>query len=85
MILRSSRRGAGCTVAKGVSLYRDSNQDPDRYQANSIHFESNIKSNENINNAVATYDLGDGSLCKIFRCGARRCQLHLNALITLFC
>ena len=73
MILRSSRRGAGCTVAKGVSLGRDSNRDPDCYRANSIHFENNIKSNENINNEVATYGLGDGSLCKMFRCGARKC------------
>ena len=76
MILRSSRREAGCTVAKDVSLGRDSNRDPVRYRANLIHFENNIRSNENINNEVATYGLGDGSLCKIFRCGAKRCQFQ---------
>ena len=76
IILRSSGRGAGYTIAKGVSLGRDSNRDPDHYRENLIHFENNIRSNENVNNEVVTYDLGDGSLCKTFRCGARRCQFQ---------
>ena len=71
-------RGTGCIVAEGVSLGRDSNRDPDRYRANSIRSDNNnnIRSNEDINNVVTTYDLGHGSLCKIFRCGSNRCQFQ---------
>ena len=78
MILRSSGRGTGCILAEGVSLGRDSNRDPDRYRANSIRSDNNnnIRSNEDINNVVITYDLGDGSLCNIFRCGSSRCQFQ---------
>ena len=77
MILKSSETGIGCIVAEGVSLGRDSNRDPDRYRANSIRSDNNnIRSNEDINNVVATYDLDDGSLCKIFRCGSNSCQFQ---------
>ena len=73
-----SGRGIGCILAEGVSLGRDSNRDPDRYRANSIRSDNNniIRNNEDINNVVTTYDLGDGSLCKNFRCGSSRCQFQ---------
>ena len=82
MILRSSGRGTGCIVAEGVSLGRDSNRDPDRYRANSIPSENNnnIRCNEDINNVVTTYDLGDGSLCKMFDAVLIDASFNINFL-----
>ena len=56
-----------------VLLGRDSNRDPDRYRANSIHDSSNNNSN---NNADGFNDLGEGSLSHIFRCGSKRFQFQ---------
>ena len=63
MILRISGRGTGCIVAEGGLLGRDSNRDPD-YRANSIRSDNNnnIRSNEDINNVVTRFDLGDSYL-----------------------
>ena len=54
-------------------LGRDSNRDPDRYQANSIHYSNN---NNSYNNVDGFNNLGDGSLSHIFRCGSKRCQFQ---------
>ena len=67
MLLRSSVKGAIDHVADSVLLSRDSNRDPDCYQANSIH-DSNNNSN---NNADGFTTLGGSSLCSIFRCSKR--------------
>ena len=54
-------------------LGRDSNRDPDRYRANSIHDSNNDNSNNNVDDLT---NLGDGSLSHTFRCGSRRCQFQ---------
>ena len=56
-------------VADSVLLVRDSNRDPDRYRANSIHDSNNNNSNNNEDDLT---NLGDGSLYHIFRCGSKR-------------
>ena len=56
MLLRSSVKGTIGHVADSVLLGRDSNRDPDRYRANSIHDSSNYNSN---NNEDGFHNLGD--------------------------
>ena len=73
MLLRSSAKGTIGHVADSVLLCRDSNRDPDLYQANSIHDSNNDKS---YNNVDGFNNLGDGSLSQIFRCGSKRCQFQ---------
>ena len=73
MLLRSSVKGTIGHVADSVLLGRDSNRDPDRYRANSIHDSSNNNSN---NNADGFNNLGEGSLSHIFRCGSKCCQFQ---------
>ena len=46
-------------VADSVLLGRDSNRDPDRYRANSIHHSNNDNSNNNVDDLT---NLGDGSI-----------------------
>ena len=85
MLLRSSVKGTIGHVADSVLLGRDSNRDPDRYQANSIHYSNN---NNSYNNVDGFNNLGDGYLSHIFRCGSKRCQFqkkfvaHNNILST---
>ena len=73
MLLFSSLKGTIDHVADSVLLDTDSNRDPDRYRANSIHDSNNDNSNNNVENLT---NLGDGSLYHIFRCGSRRCQFQ---------
>ena len=73
MLLRSSVKGTIGHVADSVLLGRDSNRDPDRYRANSIHDSNN---NNSYNNVDGFNNLGDGSLSHIFRCGSKRCQFQ---------
>ena len=73
MLLFSSLKGTIDHVADSVLLDTDSNRDPDRYRANSIHDSNNDNSNNNVDNLT---NLGDGSLYHIFRCGSRRCQFQ---------
>ena len=70
MLLRSSVKGTICHVADSALLGRDSNWDPDRYRANSIHDSNN---NNSFNNVDDFNSLGDGSLSHIFRCSSKRC------------
>ena len=72
MLLRSSVKGTIGHVTDSVLLGRDSNRDPDRYRANSIH-DSN---NNNSYNVDGFSNLGDGSLSHMFRCGSKRCQVQ---------
>ena len=64
MLLRSRVKGNISHVADSVLLRRDSNRDPDRYQANSIHNKNNNTSNDNVDDLT---NLSDGSLYHIFR------------------
>ena len=73
MLLRSSVKGTIGHIADSVLLGRDSNQDPDRYWANSIHDSNNNNSNKNIDGFDNS---DDGSLFHIFRCGSKRCQFQ---------
>ena len=73
MLLRSSVKGAIGHVADSVLLGGDSNRDPDRYRANSIHDSNN---NDYYNNVDGFNNLGDCSLSHIFRCGSKRCQFQ---------
>ena len=64
-------------VADSALLGRDSNGDPDRYRANSIH-----DSNNNFNNNIDGFNnLGDGSLYHISKCGSKRCQFQIKKKI----
>ena len=58
MLLRSSVKGTIGHVADSVLLGRDSNRDPDRYRANSIHDSNNNNSNNNVD---GFNNLGDDS------------------------
>ena len=60
-------------AADSVLPVRDSNRDPDRYRANSIHDSNNNNSNNNEDDLT---NLGDGSLYHIFRCGSKRYQFQ---------
>ena len=51
-------------------LGRDSNWDPDCYQANLIHDSNNNNSNNNLDNLTNS---GHGFLYHIFRCSSKRC------------
>ena len=73
MILRSSVKRTLGDVAGSVLLGRDSNRDPDRYLANSIHDNNN---NSSYNNVDGFKNLGGGFLSHIFRCGSKRCQFQ---------
>ena len=73
MLLRSSVKGTIGHVADSIMLGRDLNRDPDRYRVNSIRDSSNNNSNSNVNDLT---NLGDGSLCHIFKCGSKRCQFQ---------
>ena len=73
MLLRSSVKGTIGHVADSVLLGRDSNGDPDRCRANSIHESNNDSSNNNVD---GFNNLGDDSLSHIFRCGSKRFQIQ---------
>ena len=73
MLLRSSIKGTIAHVTDSALLGRDSNRDPDRYRANSIHDSNNNNSNSNVDGFD---NLGDGSSSHIFRCGSKRCQVQ---------
>ena len=75
MLLRSSIKGTIGHVADSVLLGRDSNRDPDRYRANSIHYSNHDNSNINVD---GFNNLGDGFLSHIFRCGSKRCQFQIK-------
>ena len=53
-------------------LDRDSNRDPDRYWANSVHVSHNGNSSDDTGDPT---NLGDGSLCRIFWCVSKQIRL----------
>ena len=70
ILLRSTVKETLGHVADNVLLIKDLNWDPDYYRVNLIHT-SSIDSHNYIHDPT---DLGDRSLCYIFRCGSRSCK-----------
>ena len=64
MLLRSSVKGTISHVTDSILLNRDSNQDPDRYRANSIHDSNKNNSNNNVDGLMGIMGNNHGQCIK---------------------
>ena len=78
MILQSSLKGTLYHVKDNLIIYRDSNQHPNRYQADLIHNNNNMFNSQNDNSNNNVHDHIDDSLSHIFSCGSKHCQFQNN-------